>query len=120
MIKEEKITTKKDDKEYELIYDKTVLCPGKVDSINFNLKDGDIPLSFQFEFSDNGDKYTTKYWEDEIPGINLKYQLNRWDADSYVEISNPVEYKNYKIMFRNQSAENRNHRLFYFSLLKEK
>jgi len=118
MVVEEKITTKKGDKEYKLIYDKTVLCPGKVDSINFDLVDSETktPLSFQFVFSDAGDKYTTKYVENES---NLIYILNKWDADSYVEISNPVNYKDYKVMFRNQSTENRDHRLFYFSLLKE-
>lgn len=120
MVIEKKITTKKDDKEYELVYDKTVLCPGKVDEITFNLSDGDIPLSFQFVFSEEGEKYSTEYWEEKLPGINLKYKLNRWDADSYVEISNPVNYRDYKVMFRNQSSSGTDHRIFYFSLLKEK
>ena len=120
MVIEKEITAKKGDKEYKLIYDKTVLCPGKVDSINFDLLDGDTPLSFQFVFSNEGDRYTTEYLEDKVPGVNLLYKLNKWDADSYVEISKPVNYKNYKMMFRNQSGENVDHRLFYFSLLKEK
>lgn len=155
MIEEIKITTEKDDKEYELIYSKTILCPGKVNIINFNLKDGDTPLFFKFVFSNEGDQYTTNYWDrefmekqfkeiknkngkgrikDRIRGVNIEdirsekidlvYFLNKWDADSYVEISKPINYqkegKDYRIMIRNQSSENRDQRLFYFSLLKEK
>jgi len=120
-IIEQEIITRKEGKEYEVVYDKTLLCPGKVDSVTFNLIDAGKHLTFYFIFSNDGEPYSTNYIEDQPKENTLIYILNRWDADNtYVEISKPIYYKDYIVMFRNQSAENLNHRLFYFTLLKEK
>lgn len=143
MIEEIKITTEKDTNEYyknyELIYDKTILCLDNAKSIDLHLKDDDTPLFFKFVFLVDGHNYQS-YWDryfiinnkhiyPDICGIKMKdayesnidliYFLNKQQVYSCVKLSSVNYYKNqnlYGVMIKNQFIENSNERLFYFSL----
>ena len=107
-----------------LIYQNTILTLDKEDSFTFLIDNEHLKYNIRFEFSKEGKKYTTTFWEDPEIGY-LKYQLNNWDSTTYVEMSVPVEIKvpNSKekiwMKFRNYSVENKNNRKFEINVWKE-
>ncbi|RUT79111.1 DUF6864 domain-containing function [Ancylomarina longa] len=107
-----------------LVYNESVLMPDKDDNLTFIIENENLNYKIRFTFSQEGEKYSTTFWEDSNAGY-LHYQLNNWDSSTYVEVTKPVELKvlnsdsKFWMKFRNQSLENKNHRKFQLSIWKE-
>jgi hypothetical protein len=114
----------KDNKESLLIYQNSILTLDKDDSFTFIIENEYLNYKIRFNFSDEGKKFSTTFWEDPEKGY-LLYQLNNWDSSTYVEMSNPVEIKvlnndsKFWMKFRNYSIENKNNRKFEINIWKE-
>jgi hypothetical protein len=107
-----------------LVYDKNVLLVDKDDEITFIINNEYLDYTLRFRFTDKGEKYSTNVWEDKKEKL-LLYQLNNWDADTWVEISKPVlldvpdKIGKFWLKFRNVSSENKSYRNFIISIWKE-
>jgi len=107
-----------------LIYQNSLLVVDKDDDLIFEIDEPELKFTINFTFSSEGDPFSTTFWE--IPDSNfLKYQLNRWDSITYVEISKPVLLKTkdssakFWLKFRNFSPPDNNLRKFDISIWKE-
>ena len=118
------ISHSKNNKDKLLIYQKSILTLDKEDSFTFIINNKHLKYKISFDFSENGNKYSTTFWEDPEIGY-LKYQLNNWDSNTYVEMSIPIEIKvpnsqeKIWMKFRNYSIENKNNRKFEINIWKE-
>jgi len=107
-----------------LVYNNSILTINKNDSIVFKIKNKNLEYEIEFGFSQEGEKYSTTYWENPEKKY-LRFQLHKWDSDTYVEIIVPVELavpdseSKFLMKFRNTSTKKSKHRRFEISIWKE-
>ena len=76
---------------YKLIYTNSFLLPTIDENIMLKFN-GDFTYTFQFSFSDSGDKFSSSKWykpEDNF----MAHTLHKWSASNFVENSKPVEFE---------------------------
>lgn len=107
-----------------LIYQQSVLLMNKDEVLIFEIDTPELKFNLTFSFSPEGDPFSTTFWE--MPEANfLKYQLNRWDSNTWVEISKPIllrvkdSTENFWLKFRNNSQSEKNIRKFEVTIWKE-
>ncbi len=107
-----------------LIYNESIICFDKEDSLRFVIDNEHLKYTLEFSFSSEGKQYTTTYWEDVVKRY-LHYRLNNWDSGTYVEIGKPIklnvpnEESIIWMKFRNHSPIKKSHRKFELSIWKE-
>jgi len=95
MTNDIKITTTYDNKQVELVFNETILCPvrdiGIVD-INLGAKVFNWKIRIVFDESEQSAAFTTK-WEYNIDNFQIKLTLFKWMSQNWVELKVPYPLK---------------------------
>ena len=109
-----------DGKQRILVFNSTVLSPGKNDSLSFQLPQGeDVIFTFNVYFSDEGEANTTR-GELKDNGKTLDITLYKWVNTLGTEVTEPIVYnyegRTYLIKFRTAADPSLNFRSFHLTV----